>query len=141
MITFFLLLLFLDVQQPPKAESPFGNFVVNDAVDNSALTGCTMNPSSGTRFNADMISVDWVNNNDPHENSTATSSFTPALSDLPGSIETMSMRPPVEPGPPDPTPPSPAATPEPPTVAILGISGIALLYLLFGRKRQKLYEK
>lgn len=140
-ILFLLCFSLLDFQHPPKPESPLAGFVVNDAVDNSALTGCTMNPSSGIRFNADMISVDWVNNNDPHEDETSVSHLPASHFDLPGSIETMSMRPPVEPGPPDPTPPSPAATPEPPTVAILGISGIALLYLLFGRKRQKLYRR
>lgn len=136
MITFFLLLLFLDIQHPPKPESPLAGFVVNDAVDNSALTGCTMNPSSGGKFNADMISVDWVNNNDPHEGETSVSHLPePGFGDE--ALITPMVMPYDPPGLPDPNPEPPpvAVVPEPPTAAILTVSAVVLLFLLFGRRR------
>ena len=141
MIAFFLLLFMLDIQHPPQPDNPFAGFVVTSAVDNSATSGCTMNPGSGNNFNADMISVDWAGVNDPHEGEAP-------VSHLPGAglgdealIAPMVMpyNPPGQPNP-DPEPPA-AATPEPSTMAILTITGAMLLFLLFGRKRQKLHRR
>lgn len=148
MITFFLFLFLLDIQKPPKPESPFGNFVVNSGLDNSALTGCTMSPSAGGSHNVDMIHVDWVNHDEPYDEKSAVSRLASSFADTPIPTSTVitSVRPAVEPvlpDPcPDPAPPTAAVVPEPPTAAILTVSGIVLLYLLFGRrKKERLYRR
>lgn len=141
MITIILLLLLLDIQRPPIPETVDNRFVVTELVEES-LTGCAPSYQSGGAQNQ-MITVDWVGNDDPHERTTATARLTgPGFGDE--TLVTPMVMPYDPPGLPDPdptTPPPVAVVPEPPTAAILGISTVALLYLLFGRKRQKLSRR
>ena len=145
MITTLILLCLslLDIQQmPPVSDSPEKQFTVTELWE-QALTGCTSSPQAGRPSNH-QIFIDVVNNNDPHEGATPVSALSASnYNAVMESPNVPAITPHNPPGVPDPNPETPpvASTPEPPTVAILGISLGALMYLLFGRNRQKLYRR
>lgn len=141
MITTLLLmfLTLLDIQRPPKPDDPIMEFSVTELSEES-MTGCATLPHGG-RVSDQSLTVDWVMPNDSIETST-TQPFAleigqAALSESQITSRVMPYDPPGLPDPPEPETPPVAVVPEPPTAAILTISGLALIYLLFGKKRQK----
>jgi hypothetical protein len=139
MIILFLLFLFLDLQHPKIMDLPNQKFLINTVteIDDMALDGCAINPIGGS-FGNENLTVYCV---DPFQDQTES---------LPVSILSLEPQQVVVPNQmmmnnpdvplPMPEPSKPITTPEP-SVAILTISGLALLYLIFGHKRQRLHRR
>ena len=138
-MTIFVLLCLslLDFQHLPKSVNPFAKFVVVDAVDPTAMSGCTMNPSQGRPAN---VMIDQHAAGPQIELPFGCNDPLPLVADLDEryNVFTPKLVPYKPPVLPDPEPEVlVAAVPEPPTAAILCVPAIVLFYLIFGRKRMK----
>lgn len=144
-ILFVLCLSLLDFQRPAIPDSIEKQFVVTE-LQEQTTTGCASSPQAGRPTNH-QIFIDQHAAGPQSELPLDCNNPLPLVAGVDEQNNVFpvipAMLPHDPPGLPDsnPDPPPVAAVPEPPTLAILTISGVVLLYLLFGRKREKLYRR